>query len=271
MGTKDYFHVPLGEDVPDEVDIKKNNEIDNGLLALDTTFTFSCHKDLSCFTQCCSDVNILLTPYDIIRLKKRLNLSSGELLERHTIRVTRENLGLPLVFLKMKDDKEKTCPFVCPDGCMIYEDRPWSCRSYPLQPQSSHDTDKQEGESYSLMKWPFCLGFHEKKMWTVREWELDQGLGIYKELEALFKELAAQKNLQDQEIVNGEMHYMFYNACYDIDRFRDYVFESRFFEDLNIDKETIETIKFDDVKLLKLCFEWLKSGLFHRRRFEEKT
>jgi len=32
-------------------------------------FKFNCHKNVSCFNKCCTDVNIFLTPYDIIRLK----------------------------------------------------------------------------------------------------------------------------------------------------------------------------------------------------------
>jgi len=36
-------------------------------LTRDDTFTFACHPGVSCFNQCCRDVNIFLTPYDIIR------------------------------------------------------------------------------------------------------------------------------------------------------------------------------------------------------------
>ena len=39
---------------------------------LDSTFKFSCHPKVSCFNQCCRDVNIFLTPYDVLRMKKRL-------------------------------------------------------------------------------------------------------------------------------------------------------------------------------------------------------
>ena len=38
-------------------------------LSPESKFRFSCHKGLSCFTQCCGDVNIFLTPYDVLRLK----------------------------------------------------------------------------------------------------------------------------------------------------------------------------------------------------------
>ena len=45
-------------------------------LGLDNRFKFRCHKGVDCFTKCCRGINIVLTPYDIIRLKNRLQLSS---------------------------------------------------------------------------------------------------------------------------------------------------------------------------------------------------
>ena len=48
----------------------------------DSRFRFKCHKDVKCFTKCCRGINITLSPYDIIRLKNRLNLSSEEFLLR---------------------------------------------------------------------------------------------------------------------------------------------------------------------------------------------
>jgi len=43
-----------------------------------STFSFSCHKDVPFFNKCCGDVNIFLMHYDIIRLKNNLSISSSE-------------------------------------------------------------------------------------------------------------------------------------------------------------------------------------------------
>ncbi|MBI5665153.1 MAG: YkgJ family cysteine cluster protein, partial [Nitrospirae bacterium] len=51
---------------------------------LDTKFKFRCHKGIKCFTHCCSNIEILLTPYDVVRLRKRLGISSGEFLEKYS-------------------------------------------------------------------------------------------------------------------------------------------------------------------------------------------
>jgi Fe-S-cluster containining protein len=102
-------------------------------LTLDSKFKFKCHKDIKCFTKCCGDINIILTPYDIIRLKNRLQLSSEEFLSIYTDPQLLEKTDLPVITLKLLDDDssdsgKKVCPFVKKEGCIIYEDRPTTCR-----------------------------------------------------------------------------------------------------------------------------------------------
>jgi len=43
--------------------------IETNRLGLKSKFKFECHKGVKCFTKCCRGINIVLTPYDIIRLK----------------------------------------------------------------------------------------------------------------------------------------------------------------------------------------------------------
>jgi len=49
-------------------------------LFLDDTIQFRCHKNIACFNECCKRIDISLTPYDILRLKNRLELTSNEFL-----------------------------------------------------------------------------------------------------------------------------------------------------------------------------------------------
>src|SRR4030042_6514389 len=72
-------------------------------------FKFLCHNRMSCFNQCCRDVTIFLTPYDIIRMKNRLGISSQEFLAKYTVSPFTKEQELPVVVLKMRDDMEKTC------------------------------------------------------------------------------------------------------------------------------------------------------------------
>ena len=46
-------------------------------LTPESRFKFRCHPGVSCFTECCGKTTIILTPYDILRLKNRLRITSG--------------------------------------------------------------------------------------------------------------------------------------------------------------------------------------------------
>ncbi len=97
------------------------------------TFRFECHPGVSCFTRCCKNPDMYLYPYDIIRMKNRLGISSEQFLEQHTVSAFRDNPYFPSLMLKMSDKGEKSCPFLSSEGCNRYEDRPFSCRAYPLE------------------------------------------------------------------------------------------------------------------------------------------
>ena len=49
-------------------------------------FSFRCDRGISCFTQCCRDVTIALTPYDVLRLKTSLGIPSDEFLDNYTLK-----------------------------------------------------------------------------------------------------------------------------------------------------------------------------------------
>jgi len=51
---------------------------------------------------------------------------------------------------------------------------------------------------------------------------------------------------------------MLYMASYDIDKFKKFVFESKFLDILEIDKEEVEKIKIDEIALMKFGFKYLK-------------
>ena len=50
-----------------------------GLIPLEgNRFRFRCHKEIPCFTECCAKLDLLLTPYDVLRIKNRLKIDSEE-------------------------------------------------------------------------------------------------------------------------------------------------------------------------------------------------
>ncbi|MFC2171922.1 YkgJ family cysteine cluster protein [Acidobacteriota bacterium] len=230
-------------------------------LSAEDTFKFACHDGLECFNACCADVNIVLTPYDVLRMRKRLDMSSTEFCDKYTVTPFTKEMKFPLVILKLRDDEKKTCPFVSPSGCTIYEDRPWPCRMYPIGLASSN-TDGTGEEFYFLLHEAPCDGFEKGKKWTIAEWMEDQGVGPYNEAGEGFKEITLHPRLlagMELEPAKVEMYHM---ACYDQDRFRKFVFESSFLELYDIDDELKAGIKTDDLELLKFAYQWLKFCLF---------
>ena len=79
--------------------------------------------------------------------------------------------------LKMSDDEEKSCPFLSDKGCTVYEDRPFSCRAYPLE-RAVARLDDGYGRlvQYFIANHSHCFGHMESREWTVREWTEDQQL-----------------------------------------------------------------------------------------------
>ena len=68
-------------------------------------FEFNCHPSVSCFTQCCQNITIVLTPYDVLRLKKGLGISSDEFLEKYALIIPKKKRLIPLVILEMKKEE----------------------------------------------------------------------------------------------------------------------------------------------------------------------
>ncbi|MCD4718797.1 MAG: YkgJ family cysteine cluster protein [Desulfobacula sp.] len=239
------------------------------VLKPEDNFKFACHDGLDCFTQCCQNINIFLMPYDIIQLKNGLQISSEKFLQQYTITLMGKN-GLPAIILKMKDDDEKSCPFVTAQGCRVYDSRPWACRIYPLQPETTKITEKAGRQYYSIMDVPFCLGFQENKVSIVREWIDGQNIPIYIEMEELFKKITMNEFLSDKKIENKKIQEMYFMACYDIDRFRRFIFESSFLKQFEIEKNEIEKMKYDDTALYKFAMKWIEFGLLGQQGLKLK-
>jgi hypothetical protein len=51
-------------------------------------------------------------------------------------------------------------------------------------------------------------------------------------------------------------------VCYNVDRFRRFVFESSFLDRYEVDADTVAKIREDDVALLRFGLRWLKGTLF---------
>ncbi len=237
---------------------------------LDSKFQFRCHSGVKCFTKCCRGINIILTPYDIIMMKRRLQLSSDDFLAIYTQPQVLEKTDLPVVSLKLMDDAQESCPFVRDDGCLIYTDRPSACRYYPMGVASlAHKEGADDEGFYFFVNEPHCLGFEEKTDWTVREWRADQGVDIRDEVNAEWTDLLVRKRSFPTNIrLTEKSKQLFFMVSYSIDRFHRFVFESSFLERYDVDAATVDKMRGDEIALLKFGLKWLKGILFDYKNFE---
>jgi Fe-S-cluster containining protein len=225
-------------------------------------FKFKCAPSVPCFTNCCQDVTIVLTPYDVLRMKNGLGISSEEFIDKYTIIINKEKGLIPMVVIKM-DDETKKCPFVSEEGCAIYNDRPWPCRMFPL--------DMNDDGTFGIIsKESLCKGFDEDHQMVIAEWLLEQGVPVYDEMNALFTEVTAPLRAEELDIDNPQIFQMTFMALYNLDKFKEFVFKSSFLDRFEVDDVTQEKIKRRDIELLKFSFDWIKFGIFGQKLFQVK-
>ncbi len=223
-------------------------------MELDDTMYFHCFPGLLCFTQCCKDVNIVLTPYDVLRLKNAMGMSSYDFLDKYAIILYKEKKLLPIVMLKM-DEKDKTCPFVSEQGCRIYKDRPWACRMFPLEAD-------EDGTYRFLVDEDKCLGLRVEREWKVAEWLSEQGVPEYDQMNKKFLEMTEPLKKLEPQIDNPRIQDMLFMALYNLDKFREFITNTSFLQKFDFSMSKIKKLLASDVELLMLGIDWVRFGLF---------
>lgn len=182
-------------------------------------FSFRCGPTVRCFNECCRQLDLALTPYDVLRLRKGLRITSGEFLDRYTVVELAEGEAFPQVFLAMIDDGRASCPFVTDTGCSVYQDRPGACRAYPVGRAAFLDHDGKPSDFFVLLTEPHCRGFSDGEERTVTTWSDDQGLDAYNRINDLMMKITHHPKIRegfrpDREQMNRFM------VLYDLDGFR---------------------------------------------------
>ncbi|MBF0290837.1 MAG: YkgJ family cysteine cluster protein [Nitrospinae bacterium] len=234
------------------------------------TFRFKCHKGLSCWTQCCRNPGLFLTPYDVLRLKKKLNIKSAEFLEKHTATVLDPQLGLPVTRLLM--NKDGACPFVSAEGCSVYADRPTSCRIYPLGQAASSGVEGKPGEHiFFKVEEDYCKGWGETSVWKLEDWVLDQGAAEYNVHNEILVKLAFHPAMGEPGAIDERKLGMIHMALFDLDTFRKFIFETTFLKKFAVDDETLAKIRDNDEDLLRFAVRWLEFSVLGSPTMEPKS
>ena len=225
------------------------------------TFCFSCHSDISCFNLCCRNLNLFLYPYDVVRLKKSLGMTSDAFLDRHVDVVLREDNYFPDVLLRMADNEERTCPWLSDKGCRVYADRPDTCRTFPVEQGLVQGPGKSKGQRICFFRPPdFCQGQHEDTVWTLTSWAADQDAEQFNNMTLEWSRVKAlfHRNPWGDEGPEGPGAKMAFMATYNIDQFREFVFESSFLKRYKVKSALLKKLTIDDVAMMRFGFDWVK-------------
>jgi len=127
---------------------------------------------------------------------------------------------------------------------------------YPVFPVSS------EEQEFLIEEKATCHGFRGDKKSTIREWKRDQDSDIYDKMNDFYKDITLHDLFQKGNKLDSGKAKLLYTACYDLDAFKRFLFETRFFDIYDVEEEVIEKIKTDDEELLLFGFRWVRFNLF---------
>ncbi len=244
-----------------KLDIDKIDQLPGIRLKKDDTFNFRCHPDVSCWNRCCRNLNLFLYPYDVVRLKHSLGISSDIFLDTYVDVVLRPSNFFPEVLLRMSSTSDKICPFLTASGCSVYPDRPDTCRNFPIEQGTLYDARLNKDTPVYFFRPPdFCRGPDEDQEWTITEWTRGQDAAVYHKMTMRWVEIKRlfQEDPWGLEGPQGSKAKMAFMAAYNVDGFRDFIFQSSFLKRYKVKSALLKKLKTDDVQLLRFGFEWIK-------------
>lgn len=233
-------------------------------LTAESEFQFDCHPQVACFNACCRNIDLVLTPYDILRLKRRLDMSSSEFVARYTVPFPMDHHNMPGLKMSTKTGSTE-CVFLTDTGCGVYDDRPAACRYYALGNMGVRKKDSGAVEDiYFVVKEPHCLGHQEPRRQTVRQYRQDQGVDEYDEHNREWREIILKKRSSGATVgAPSERSLQLFDMCsYDVDSFRQFIQTPGFKEVFDLDAASKVEPTADEDALLKFAMRFLKQVLF---------
>jgi uncharacterized protein len=240
-------------------------------LTADTRLQFDCFPGIACFNACCRQADVTLAPYDILRLKRRLGLTSTAFLKAFTVPFAMDADGLPGVKLKTQDNG--SCLQLAGDaGCGVYADRPTVCRYYPVALLALREKGAaQAQERYSLVKEDHCLGHAQPRALTIGDYRTEQGCPEYDDHNREWYQLLLKKQSAGPAVGKPPQTslQLFFMASYDLDSFRRFVLSAGFRGAYVFPDAFYASVEQDDEALLAFAYRFLRQVLFGERTLEE--
>lgn len=226
----------------------------------DQVFAFSCHPGVPCFTECCRMLELALTPYDVLRLRKATGLSSEALLAEYIIIEQEPGEPFPRFYLTMVDDGRESCVFVGKSGCTVYGHRPAACRVYPLGRAARRIDHGGITEHFVLVRENHCQGFLEPQRQTPVQYSLDQELTIYNRYSDMVATVLQHPAIRQGFIPAPPQVELFTLALYNLDTFRNLLLADRLAQVRLTSSEKAQLQ--DDEQLLIFGVETVRRHLF---------
>lgn len=242
-------------------------------LGLDDAFRFDCHTGISCFNECCRNIDIQLLPYDIIRLKNRLETTSYDFVARYTLPFQMDAHGMPGLKLKTRSGTRE-CVFLGEEGCTVYTDRPTACRYYALGSMGVRAKDNAVVEDmYFVVKEPHCKGHEEPRSRTVRDYRREQGVEKYDEMNREWRDIVIKKRSSGPTVgaPSGRSLQLYDMCSYDMDKFREFIQTPGFSEIFDTGAIGIDALLKDEEALLAFAMRFLKQVLFGEMRIPQRA
>ncbi len=240
-------------------------------LELDDTLKFRCHRDISCWNKCCSHADVTITPYDIIRLKKYLDMDSSTFLKQHTVPFELDAHGVP--GLKLRTNEEGACLFMDEKGCSVYADRPTTCRYYPSGLLAMKSvTESNDERHFLLVKEEHCKGHNEDHTQTIAQYRKEQAVEEYDDYNDEWYRLILKKKSTGPAIgkPSAMSLQMFFMASYDMDRFRRFVMSDSFIKTYDLNDDKYASLETDDIALMQFGFRLMKQVFFGEMSIKER-
>jgi len=228
-------------------------------------FSFACNPNVACFTECCRELDLALTPYDVLCLSRELQLSAHDFIDRYVVIEQDEKEIFPRLYLGMVDDGKASCPFISKNGCKVYKSRPGACRAYPVGRGVTLDANGRKQELYVLVQEEHCKGFAEEQSHNAAEWCENQGLLEYNELNDEVLGLLQHEQVRKGITCTQEQEDFILLALYKLDEFREFISSPDNADKFSISEEERNSVIADDLKLLRFGIRWLKEVLFKEK------
>lgn len=241
------------------------------MLTSQAVLNFNCFPGISCFNACCSKADVTLTPYDVVRLKQRLAISSEQFLKDYTVLFKMDSDGLPGV--KMRTTETGACLLLDPhQGCTVYKDRPIVCRYYPLALLNIHEQDTSGAKTgYSIVQEAHCQGHCQPRPISIADYRIEQGCEEYDQYNRDWYHLILKKKSAGPTVGRpSEMSLqLFFMASYNLDMFRRFVQSENFRRNYSLSEGFYQAIANDDLALLDFAWQFLRQVLFGERTIQE--